>query len=367
MTRSSRSPAQLDGVGERHRLLVWMGDDVVPWRLPAAGEVVVGRASNAGVRIEFLNVSRRHARITTSDTDVRIADLGSQNGTRVNGQRLSGERSLHHGDIIGFGDVRAVFAAGDSEDTDLERTAVELGVAPKESVLEIGGRRILVADVAMHHVYTQIARLADGDDPVLIGGEAGTGKGVAVSALHGWSGRKHRPLVAVKCSALAGTDGGEAGLVRLLEDAAGGTVWLDDIDELSLRTQAELAAVIETRPIDVRIVGTTAADFNRGLKERWFDAELVGRLSAAAVRLLPLRMRLRELPLLARRFLLEACHELERPALSIGDAAMARLLAHDWPGNVRQLKNLMRFFAATISDEIGDVQPREVADSLRSP
>jgi hypothetical protein len=97
--------------GERHRLLVWLGDGVSSWRLPASGQALVGRADDADIKIDFFAVSRRHARIVMEPGGVRIADLDSQNGTRVNGELLLGQQQLVHGDIINFGGICAVFSA----------------------------------------------------------------------------------------------------------------------------------------------------------------------------------------------------------------------------------------------------------------
>ena len=368
-------------LGQRHRLQVWLGEAVTAWSLPAEGEVVVGRAQNADVRIEFFAISRRHARIVVRPDAVIISDLDSQNGTRVNGERLTGERSLIYGDIINFGEIRAVFSPdrGDREGAGAP--------PPDEQLFEFGGKTVTVADAAMLHVYTQLARLAQSDISVLVRGETGTGKELAATALHFWSKRWERPLVTINCAALPESlaESELFGHVRgafsgatddkpgLLESASGGTVLLDEIGDLSLPVQGKLLRVLETRrltrlgsvserEIDIRVVAATHRDLDRGVKERWFRQDLFYRLNVALVTLPPLRMRRRELPILATRFLKLASTALHRSTPAISDAAMVRLSAHDWPGNVRELKNLMDYLAATVADDV--IQPEHLRDRL---
>ncbi|HEY2901003.1 MAG TPA: sigma 54-interacting transcriptional regulator [Polyangia bacterium] len=375
-------------LGDRHRLVVWLGDAVASWRLPQSGQVVVGRAQDADIKIEFFAISRRHARITIEQGSVRLADLDSQNGTRVNGERLTEERALVYGDIINFGEIRAVFSADREVDDPATPAAQPLAEAPvEEQLLEFGGKTVMVADSAMVHVYTQLARLAQSDISVLVRGETGTGKELAATALHFWSKRWEKPLVTINCAALPETlaeselfghvrgafSGAATDKPGLLESGNGGTVLLDEIGDLSLPVQGKLLRVLETRrltrlgsvserEVDIRIVAATHRDLDRGVKERWFRQDLFYRLNVALVVLPPLRLRKREMPLLARRFLKQACSALGRAAPPLSDAAWARLCAHDWPGNVRELKNLMDYLAATSPAD--SIRPEHFKDRL---
>ena len=368
-------------VGERHRLLVWLGDSVQAWNLPLRGEVVVGRTASADIRVELLSVSRQHAKIIVEPGSARIQDLDSQNGTRLNGERVVGERTLAYGDIIGFGDVTAVFTGDQADDRPSDTPhspnpmhMVESAGPPDQRIFEIGSSRVLVADAAMLHVYTQLARLAPTDLSVLILGETGTGKELAASALHFWSKRWKAPLVAVNGASLpenlaeselfgyerGAFSGAAQGKPGLLESAPGGTIFLDEIGDLSAAVQAKLLRVLETRrltrlgsvherTIDVRIIAATHRNLQDGVRAGWFREDLYYRLSVAVVRLPPLRMRRRELPLMARRFLEDACREVGRAPMVLTEGAMERLAAHSWPGNVRELKNLMAYLATAVS------------------
>ncbi|MEO8214741.1 MAG: sigma 54-interacting transcriptional regulator [Myxococcales bacterium] len=355
-------------LGQRHQLLVWLGQAVQPWPLPEQGEVLVGRAIDADVRIDSPAVSRHHAKLLVGCDSVVVLDLDSQNGTRVNGERLTEARTLVYGDIVTFGDVTSVLGEN-------RRPGVTTGggaalpepfATSHDQLLTLGDRTVLVADPAMAHVYTQLARLAPTELSVLLLGETGSGKELAASALRLWSKRRQRPLVSINCAALPpelaeselfgyerGAFSGAVGSKQgLLEAANGGTVLLDEIGDLPLVVQAKLLRVIETRcltrlgstkenAIDIRVIAATHRDLEDGVKRGWFRADLYYRLGVAIVRIPPLRMRRRELPLLARRFLDDACRTMGRGSLVLEEQAITCLLAHDWPGNVRELKNLI--------------------------
>ncbi|MES1204951.1 MAG: sigma 54-interacting transcriptional regulator [Pseudomonadota bacterium] len=355
------------GLGQRHQLLVWLDEAVQPWPLPEQGDVVVGRATESDIQIDSAAVSRRHARLTVRSDSVRVADLGSRNGTRVNGERLVAERTLSYGDIVTFGDVTSVLGEDRRQGTTPAHGSPLLEAqAPPPQVLILGDRTALVADPAMAHVYTQLARLAPTDLSVLIMGETGAGKELAARALRLWSKRSNRPLVSINCAALPpelaeselfgyerGAFSGAVGAKQgLLEAADGGTVLLDEIGDLPPAVQAKLLRVIETRcltrlgsvhehAIDVRVIAATHRDLEEGVRKGWFRADLYYRLGVAIVRIPPLRLRRRELPLLARTFVDDACRMLGRGPLGLAEDALACLLAHDWPGNVRELKNLI--------------------------
>jgi len=238
---------------------------------------------------------------------------------------------------------------------------------------EIGGSRILVADPKMRRLFDLVRDLAASEIPVLITGETGAGKEIIAQALHAWSPRGKHPLVSFNCAAVTESlleselfghergafTGATAARTGLLESARGGTVFLDEITESTPRAQAELLRALETRrirpvgsvserSIDVRIVAATNRNIEEEIEAGRFRKDLYYRLGAAMLSVPPLRERSLEIPLIARTFLVDACRRAGKPPLDVSSRAMQQLQLHDWPGNVREMKNLMEFVAASV-------------------
>ena len=245
------------------------------------------------------------------------------------------------------------------------------GTTRSYQTLTIGTQRVVVADPAVARLYALIERLAPVDLSVLITGETGCGKELAATAIHQLSRRHTHQLVSLNCAAIQDTlveselfgheKGAFSGAVGsksgLIEAASGSTLFLDEVGELALTTQAKLLRVLETqrvtrvgdvreRQIDIRIVAATNRDLDADIAAGRFREDLYFRLSGATLHLPPLRQRLRELPLLAASFLDDACRRNGRAMMAISDGAMTALLAYSWHGNVRELKNLMQYVAA---------------------
>lgn len=272
-------------------------------------------------------------------------------------------------------------------------TAAPGGVAGPDAIpicKRFGEHEILVVDPAMVRLYELIERLGPSSIPVLIVGETGSGKELAAAALHHASPRRGQRLLAINCAALPESlaeselfgheRGAFSGAVTskpgLLESAPGGTVFLDEVGELSLPVQAKLLRALETRrlmrvgdvherPFDIRLVAATHLDLEAQVRAGRFRQDLYFRLAAAVVNLPPLRHRLAGLPMLVRAFLLAARRRLGQPPLAISDQVMASLLSYPWPGNVRELKNDMEFLAATVS--AGVVEPWHLPPKLGGP
>jgi two-component system response regulator AtoC len=258
--------------------------------------------------------------------------------------------------------------------------------------VELGDRAILLADSVMVRLFELVRRLARGDLPVLITGETGVGKESAAQAVHHWSRRKEARFVPINCAALPETlveselfgyekgafSGAAAAKPGLLELAAGGTVFFDEVGELPAATQAKLLRVLEEKKlmrlgatreleVDVRIVAATNRDLEAEVEAGKFRRDLYYRLSGATVILPPLRDRPRELALLMRTFLAEACARLGRETPTLAPSAIAALASHSWPGNVRELKNAMEYIAAAAEEVVEPAHlPERVTRAAKS-
>jgi two-component system response regulator AtoC len=360
--------------GPRFYFLVIRSETSSILPLKEDGELLIGRASESDVRIPDQSASRQHARILLSKGTVTVVDLGSRNRTWVNGEPIpqGQKRTLASGDVVTIGSLTLV----------LHRTGVMRNtpqtLAPM--VLEMGDGATLLADPAMVRLYELLRRLARSMLPILITGETGTGKENAAQAVHHFSARSAGPLVCINCAAVpdnlfeselfghvrgafSGATGDKLGR---LENASGGTVFLDEIGELPLAAQAKILRVLETgmlsplgslreRKIDCRLVTATNRDLELEVKAGRFREDLFFRLAAATVTLPPLRERPAEIPLLAERFLILACRKLGRTPLAIADKTKSLLGQHSFPGNVRELRNLMDYCAATATEDA--IQP----------
>jgi len=225
----------------------------------------------------------------------------------------------------------------------------------------------VLEDPAMRDLYRLLERVAHGSIPVMLLGETGVGKEVLASAVHRASPRHAGPFVRLNCAALSeslveselfghekgaftGADQAKAGLMEI---ASGGTLFLDEVGELPLASQAKLLRALEqkeimrvgalkARPIDVRLVSATNRELEAEIEAGRFRRDLFYRLNGVALKVPPLRARTVEIGTLARRFLDRAAIDLglaRAPALS--EAALARLEAYEWPGNIRELRNMM--------------------------
>jgi DNA-binding NtrC family response regulator len=271
---------------------------------------------------------------------------------------------------------------------DAARRARPLEPAPPVRRLMLGDKAVTLVEPAMVETYAIIERIAPSDLPVLICGETGTGKELAATALHHLSRRRTGPFVAVNCAALPenlveselfghekGAFTGAAGArIGLIEAAQGGTIFLDEIGELSPAMQAKLLRAIETRrvlrvgdvrerDVDVRVVAATNRNPDTEVEAGRLRRDLLFRLGTV-VSLPPLRERPSEIRVLARVLLAAACAREGRPPLRFSTAAMERLAAHRWPGNVRELKNLMDYLAATTLED--EVLPSHFPPKLRA-
>jgi two-component system nitrogen regulation response regulator GlnG len=246
---------------------------------------------------------------------------------------------------------------------------------------------------AMQEIYRILARLTQTDLTVMITGESGTGKELVARALHDYSKRKAAPFVAVNMAAIprelieselfghekGAFTGAQSRVAGRFEQAAGGTLFLDEIGDMPMEAQTRLLRVLQQgeftlvggrTPVrsDVRIIAATHRNLKALIGEGLFREDLFYRLNVVPLRLPPLRERTEDIPDLARHFLREAARE-GLPDHSIDGSALERLKTHLFPGNVRELENLMRRLAALHAQETitADLVAAELDQSVPAP
>ncbi|MGH9321111.1 MAG: sigma-54-dependent transcriptional regulator, partial [Vicinamibacteria bacterium] len=216
----------------------------------------------------------------------------------------------------------------------------------------------------MLELFEHIKSVAITNSTVLITGESGTGKELAARAIHVRSPRANEQFVSINCGAMPETlleselfghlkgsfTGASTNHKGLFEVAHRGTIFLDEIGEMSPTMQVKLLRVLQEKKlrrigsteeieVDVRILAATNKDLERGVQDKSFREDLFYRLNVIPIHLPPLRERREDIPLLATHFLPKACASTGKSISKISDEAMERLTAYDWPGNVRELEN----------------------------
>ena len=301
--------------------------------------------------------SRRHCEIHQREDGFLLRDLGSTNGTMVQGVRVC-EVYLNQGMEFQVGKTRLVFCP-------LQET-MSYPLSARESFGRLNG-----VSVAMRRVYHLAGTYAKTDAAILIQGETGTGKELLAEALHEHSPRSKKPFVVIDCAALAtgvieselfghakgSFTGAGTERVGAFESAHGGTVFLDEIGELDLSLQPKLLRVLEkkevrrlgantVRPVDVRIIAATNRNLEREVREGRFREDLYYRLSIVKIELPPLRQRKDDIPLLVRCFLKELTGSDDVTVWADFDKSMDLFRQHDWPGNARELRNVVEMGCA---------------------
>jgi DNA-binding NtrC family response regulator len=286
-------------------------------------------------------VSGQHLELEVTPDGYRISDLDSSNGTFLDGLRL-GTVTIQDPVWLTLGGTRLSITPLGEE--------VEVEALPATSMGPLVGRSL-----AMRELFAQMQALAASDCSVLLEGETGVGKELVARTLHQRSPRASGPFVVVACGGLSAEliedelfghvrgafSGADTNRAGVLEQARGGSVLLDDIDDLPLPMQAKLLGAIDRRrvqpiggtprAIDVRILATSQRDLAREVNQRRFRADLFYRLAVVRLRVPPLRERREDIPLLAAAFL--------EGAEPLSAVALAQLASHPWRGNVRQLRN----------------------------
>jgi DNA-binding NtrC family response regulator len=313
---------------------------------PSRGaRLVIGSEPGADLPLADPAVSRFHCEIVVADGAIHLRDLGSRNGTRVDGVTVI-DAVLHAGAVIALGRSELIFEAAPDH--------VRVPLSAEARFGSMVGR-----STAMRAAFALLERAAASDATVLLTGETGTGKEAAAESLHLAGARRDGPFIVVDCGSippalleaeLFGHDRGAfTGAVGertgAFEAASGGTIFLDEIGELALDLQPKLLRALERRevkrlgatryaPVDVRVIAATHRDLRAEVNARTFRADLYYRLAVVELGLPALRDRLDDLPLIVEA-LMAGHPELTRPGF------VAHLQQHRWPGNVRELRNYL--------------------------
>jgi DNA-binding NtrC family response regulator len=265
-----------------------------------------------------------------------------------------------------------------------------------ESIREIRSKYRLDAVIgespALQEAIRKVPRLGASEANVLISGETGTGKELFARAVHYASARHSRPFIPVNCGALpdslfenelfghekgAYTDASTAG-VGLLAVAERGTLFLDEVDSLSLGSQAKLLRVMQDReyrplgsqrPIrgDVRFIAAANTPLAERVAAREFRADLYYRLNVLTLHLPTMAQRRDDIPILARWFLARFAKECGKPAPSLSSEAIRRLMDYSWPGNIRELESVILRALVLSDDQVLDAQSIDLPDALPLP
>ena len=310
----------------------------------------VGTDRANDVVLDDRSVSRFHCELHIDERGPRIRDLGSRNGTRVDGVRVQ-EAWLRPQTRIRAGRTQLEF-----------RVTGEHNRLPLSERSELG--TMVGRSVAMRALFAQLERVAPSDVSVLLHGETGTGKEEAAHTLHQLSRRADEPFVVFDCGAatasllesrlfghVAGAfTGATTDRVGLFERANGGTIFLDEVAELPLDMQPSLLRVLQAqevlpvggtdvREISVRVVAASHRDLRLEVAAGRFREDLFYRLAVIQLHLPPLRERLDDVPLLVERLVESMSIDRETRARLLSTQHLDNLRRAAWPGNVRQLKN----------------------------
>ncbi|MDF3001895.1 MAG: hypothetical protein K0Q48_2014 [Bacillota bacterium] len=235
--------------------------------------------------------------------------------------------------------------------------------------------KIIGQDKKFTRIIEYAKKIADSRSNVLIMGESGTGKELFAQAIHNYSSRHDEPFVAINCGAiprnlieseLFGYEGGaftgakSSGQPGKFEIADGGTIFLDEIGEMPLDMQTRLLRVIEEGIVirvgsnkeilvDARVIAATNKDLNEEVKKGNFRKDLYYRLNVLPIRLMPLRERKGDIPLLSQYFMERIASKLKKKSILINDETMRAFLEYEWPGNIRELENLIELMVNTES------------------
>jgi DNA-binding NtrC family response regulator len=342
-----------DPFGRPRLVAIWEGG-YASHVLPEEGKLVIGRSQSCDLRIQSSAVSREHALVRAGEPPV-LQDLGSSNGTRIDGRRLEPGDSapIYPGRIFELGSALVVLQQS--------ATGSELTLPPPPPAPEAEDR-----EGPMAQIYRLVDLVASGTISVILQGETGVGKEVIARRIHDRSLRAEKTFLRINCAAFAESmveaelfgyergafTGAQQAKPGLLESASAGTALLDEVAELSLPMQAKLLRAIgnrevlrvgslKPRPIDVRFIAATNQDLERLIRSGRFRADLYFRLNGITLRIPPLRERRSEILPFAEQFAAEESSRLGRPTPRLSPVASRWLVDYHWPGNIRELRSII--------------------------
>ena len=315
---------------------------------PLGSTCEIGSDPDCDFSLTDPSVSRRHARLTIDGGSIAVRDLKSRNGTFIGETRVR-EASATIGTVLRFGRTHAV----------VQPRWVVREVAPSKarSFGELYGESL-----AMREIFAILERVAHSDVTVLVEGESGTGKELVARSLHAASPRAKGPYVVFDCSSVPGElaeselfghkkgafSGATTDRAGAFQRANGGTLNLDELGELPLDLQPKLLRALEsrevrpvgddsTRAVDVRVIASTNRDLHAEAQRGRFRADLLYRLEVVKLRMPPLRNRPEDIPGLVARMLEGKLP----PKDAIEGDNLKRLVNYAWPGNARELRNVL--------------------------
>jgi transcriptional regulator with AAA-type ATPase domain len=317
-------------------------------RVPVGLEpLLIGRARRCAIVLDDDTVSAVHAEVQATPIGLRLVDLKSRNGTFFGDIQVT-EAHLNGPFDFRCGGTRLRFVPD----------------APKEVLVDRARRFAGLAGTTseMLEMLGLLKRFAPSSMPIVIRGETGTGKERVARAIHEASPRRRRPFLAVNCAAMPDSlleaelfghvkgafTGAQQERKGLFVEAHGGTLFFDEVAEMSTAMQAKVLRALEngevrpvgsdrTRKVDVRTLFATHVDLRDALNRGRFREDLYFRIANVTVEIPPLRNRLQDIGLLLQSIL----DDLGRPDVKVSDSDLAMLSARSWPGNIRELKNLV--------------------------
>jgi sigma-54 dependent transcriptional regulator, acetoin dehydrogenase operon transcriptional activator AcoR len=342
----------------------WLGRSV-----PLGRQLRLGRgAGEVDLQIDDPKLSRVHALVSRAGLVFEIRDLGSRNGTFINGERVE-RHSLTAGDVVRVGD-----------------TLFEIGPEGPRPPAEPGDPLLVARSASLIAAVEAADRVAPSDLSVLLLGETGTGKEVFARRVHGRSGRRGA-FLAINCASLprelvestlfghkkGAFTGATSDSDGLFAQAQDGTLFLDEVGELPAHQQAKLLRVLEnheylpvgsTRVVqsNARIIAASNADLDAEIASGGFRADLYARLAGTVIRLPPLRSRRRDILALAESFFSELA---PGEVFRLSASAAEKLVLHPWPHNVRELRGVMQRLTL-LQPAGGEVSRRTIESALDS-